>query len=58
VERAFSPRIISRQLSFGTGKGGDAMPPESAKPALEQLSYGLYVIGSRHGDEVNGMTAN
>lgn len=34
------------------------MPPENAKPALEQLSYGLYVIGSKNGDEVNGMTAN
>jgi flavin reductase (DIM6/NTAB) family NADH-FMN oxidoreductase RutF len=34
------------------------MGAESAKPALEQFSYGLYVIGSRAGDEVNGMTAN
>lgn len=34
------------------------MPAESAKPALEQISYGLYVIGSKDGDEVNGMTAN
>jgi hypothetical protein len=29
-----------------------------AKPALEQFSYGLYVIGSKDGGEVNGMTAN
>ncbi|MHB8377366.1 MAG: flavin reductase family protein [Dehalococcoidia bacterium] len=34
------------------------MPAEAAKPALEQISYGLYVVGSKHGDEVNGMTAN
>jgi flavin reductase (DIM6/NTAB) family NADH-FMN oxidoreductase RutF len=34
------------------------MPPEAAKPALEQFGYGLYVIGSRNGEEVNGMTAN
>ena len=34
------------------------MPAEAAKPALEQLSYGLYVIGSVNGEEVNGMTAN
>ncbi|MBF6601246.1 MAG: flavin reductase [Dehalococcoidia bacterium] len=34
------------------------MPAESAKPALEQISYGLYIIGSKDGDEVNGMTAN
>lgn len=34
------------------------MPPEAAKPALEQISYGLYVVGSKNGDEVNGMTAN
>ena len=34
------------------------MPPEAAKPALEQISYGLYVVGSKDGDEVNGMTAN
>jgi len=34
------------------------MPPEAAKPALEQIGYGLYVVGSRNGDEVNGMTAN
>ena len=35
------------------------MPPEAAKPALEQISYGLYVVGSRDStDAVNGMTAN
>ncbi len=34
------------------------MAAESAKPALEQFGYGLYVIGSKNGDEVNGMTAN
>jgi flavin reductase (DIM6/NTAB) family NADH-FMN oxidoreductase RutF len=34
------------------------MPAESAKPALEQVSYGLYVVGSTNGDEVDGMTAN
>ncbi len=34
------------------------MPAEAAKPALEQISYGLYVVGSKNGDEVNGMTAN
>jgi flavin reductase (DIM6/NTAB) family NADH-FMN oxidoreductase RutF len=34
------------------------MPAEAARPALEQFSYGLYVIGSKNGDEVNGMTAN
>jgi flavin reductase (DIM6/NTAB) family NADH-FMN oxidoreductase RutF len=34
------------------------MPPESAKPALEQISYGLYVVGSKRDDEVDGMTAN
>ena len=34
------------------------MPPEAAKPALEQIGYGLYVVGSKTGDEVNGMTAN
>jgi flavin reductase (DIM6/NTAB) family NADH-FMN oxidoreductase RutF len=34
------------------------MPAEDAKPALEQISYGLYVVGSKNGDEVNGMTAN
>ena len=34
------------------------MPAESAKPALEGVTYGLYVIGSKNGDEVNGMTAN
>lgn len=34
------------------------MPADAAKPALEQISYGLYVVGSRNGDEVNGMTAN
>ena len=34
------------------------MPPEAAKPALEQISYGLYVVGSKSGGEVNGMTAN
>ncbi len=34
------------------------MAAEAAKPALEQISYGLYVVGSKHGDEVNGMTAN
>jgi flavin reductase (DIM6/NTAB) family NADH-FMN oxidoreductase RutF len=34
------------------------MPAEAAKPALEQISYGLYVVGSKDGDEVNGMTAN
>ena len=33
------------------------MPADAAKPALEQLGYGLYVIASRNGD-VNGMTAN
>ncbi len=33
------------------------MPAEAAKPALEQIGYGLYVVGSRNGD-VNGMTAN
>ncbi|MEX2246909.1 MAG: flavin reductase family protein [Dehalococcoidia bacterium] len=34
------------------------MPPDAAKPALEQISYGLYVVGSVNGDDVNGMTAN
>ncbi len=34
------------------------MPEADAKPALEQFSYGLYVIGSKDGGEVNGMTAN
>ncbi|MHB8684953.1 MAG: flavin reductase family protein [Dehalococcoidia bacterium] len=34
------------------------MAAEAAKPALEQISYGLYVVGSKHGDDVNGMTAN
>ena len=34
------------------------MPSEAAKPALKQISYGLYVVGSKNGDEVNGMTAN
>lgn len=34
------------------------MPAESAKPALEAVTYGLYVIGSKNGDEANGMTAN
>lgn len=34
------------------------MPPEAAKLALEQIGYGLYVVGSKNGDEVNGMTAN
>ena len=34
------------------------MAAEDAKPLLEQISYGLYVIGSKDGDEVNGMTAN
>jgi len=34
------------------------MAAESAKPALELVGYGLYVVGSRNGDEVNGMTAN
>jgi flavin reductase (DIM6/NTAB) family NADH-FMN oxidoreductase RutF len=33
------------------------MPPESARAALQQISYGLYVVGSKNGD-VNGMTAN
>ena len=31
------------------------MPAEAAKPALEQIGYGLYVVGSKNGDEVNGM---
>ena len=34
------------------------MSAEAAKPALEQLGYGLYVVGSKNGDEVDGMTAN
>jgi flavin reductase (DIM6/NTAB) family NADH-FMN oxidoreductase RutF len=34
------------------------MPPEAARPALENIGYGLYVIGSRNSEEVNGMTAN
>ena len=34
------------------------MPAEAAKPALEQIGYGLYVVGSKNGDDVNGMTAN
>ncbi len=34
------------------------MPPEAAKPALQQIGYGLYVVGSKKDDEVNGMTAN
>jgi flavin reductase (DIM6/NTAB) family NADH-FMN oxidoreductase RutF len=34
------------------------MPAEAAKPALEQIGYGLYVVGSKDGDNVNGMTAN
>jgi flavin reductase (DIM6/NTAB) family NADH-FMN oxidoreductase RutF len=34
------------------------MPAEAAKAALEQISYGLYVVGSKNGGEVNGMTAN
>jgi flavin reductase (DIM6/NTAB) family NADH-FMN oxidoreductase RutF len=34
------------------------MPEEAASPALQQISYGLYVIGSKSEGEVNGMTAN
>lgn len=34
------------------------MPAEHASTALQQISYGLYVVGSKNGDEVNGMTAN
>jgi len=34
------------------------MTAQDAKPLLEQISYGLYVIGSKDGDDVNGMTAN
>ncbi len=34
------------------------MPADAASPALQQISYGLYVVGSKNGDEVNGMTAN
>ncbi|MDP9237714.1 MAG: flavin reductase family protein [Chloroflexota bacterium] len=34
------------------------MPEEAASPPLQQISYGLYVIGSKNEGEVNGMTAN
>lgn len=34
------------------------MEEEARSTALNQLGYGLYVIGSRAGDEYNGMTAN
>ena len=31
---------------------------EGPKPALEEIPYGLYIIGSRKGDEVNAMMAD
>lgn len=34
------------------------MSAEDASPALGLISYGMYVIGSKNGDELNGMTAN
>jgi flavin reductase (DIM6/NTAB) family NADH-FMN oxidoreductase RutF len=34
------------------------MPEEAASQTLQQISYGLYVIGSKSDAEVNGMTAN
>src|SRR4051794_18751565 len=50
---------IPTQRSQERGKTkGREMPPEAAKPALEQIGYGLYVVGTKNGDEVNGMTAN
>ncbi len=34
------------------------MDEEAKSTALNQISYGLYVIGSKAGEELNGMTAN
>ncbi|MHB8577292.1 MAG: flavin reductase family protein [Dehalococcoidia bacterium] len=34
------------------------MGAEEASDALKLVSYGLYVVGAKSGDEVNGMTAN
>ena len=34
------------------------MDEEAKSTALNQIFYGLYVIGSKAGEELNGMTAN
>ena len=34
------------------------MDEEAKSTALNQITYGLYVIGSKAGEELNGMTAN
>lgn len=34
------------------------MPTEAASPALEQFTYGLYVVGSHRSGDVNAMTAD
>ncbi len=34
------------------------MDEKAKSHALNQISYGMYVIGSKSGDELNGMTAN
>ncbi len=34
------------------------MEPSARKKALRAITYGLYVVGTRRGDEVNAFTAN
>ncbi len=34
------------------------MDEEAKSTSLNQISYGMYVIGSKSGDDLNGMTAN
>jgi len=34
------------------------MDQEAKSTSLNQISYGLYIIGSKSGDDLNGMTAN
>ena len=34
------------------------MDPAVKKSVLRMLTYGLYAVGARHGDEISGMTVN
>lgn len=39
-------------------RGGDRVDEKTKEQALRQVVYGLVVVGSRAGEELNGMTAN
>ena len=42
-----------------TSQGPTAQPPDDGvAPALAEMPYGMYIVGSRDGDDVNGMMAD